>query len=335
MASSCGRETVFITNEIYECRNKRKRNVEKVCGLCDDFLSHACSMGILRVFFGSINILVIIQLAIGVGAVYVIRYFHLWFLLDSSLIVSPIVFPLAFSINIDFHRREKILEKLGDLKASVMVFYWCMREWTHASGLGSDWLNSIRLKITCFLLNIREYLVTEKVQKRKILLKVIYEDLSIIHHLFWEIRASNLPNNSPLVSRLMQTLTDMSLSFECLQNIREYRSSRAIQSFNKVMVFFLPVLLSPYFVYLGKTSNNKWTPYYISIVSVFIFSTLQGVHDKLDNPFDGMGEDDIDLDVFEEWAIEILEQNNIMEERMDTEVSLSVKLNEINHCFLC
>ena len=286
-------------------------------------------MDILRVFFGSINILLITQLVIGVGGVYVIQYFQLWVLLDSSLIVSPIVFPLAFSMNIDFQRREKILEKLGDLKASVMVFYLCMKEWAHTSGLGCQWLNSVRFKITCFSLNLREYLVTEKLRQRKIILNYINKDLTTIHRLFWEIRTSNLPNHSQLVSRIMQTLTDMSLSFKCLQNIREYRSSRAIRSFNKVIVFFLPVLLSPYFVYLGKTSNNKWTPYYISVVSVFIFSALQGVHDKLDNPFDGMGEDDIDLNVFEEWAFETLELNYITKKKtMEEEVSLNMMLNK-------
>ena len=34
---------------------------------------------------------------------------------------------------------------------------------------------------------------------------------------------------------------------------------------------------------------------------------LQGVHDNLDNPYDGMGEDDVDTNVFEEWVVQTLE----------------------------
>ena len=45
------------------------------------------------------------------------------------LLVSPIVFPLAFSIVTDFQRREKVLEDLGLFKSSTMIWYFCMREW--------------------------------------------------------------------------------------------------------------------------------------------------------------------------------------------------------------
>ena len=73
------------------------------------------------------------------------------------------------------------------------------------------------------------------------------------------------------------------------------------------MIFSFPCLLAPYFVHIGNKSENYWTSYFISVVSVFIFSMLQGVHDKLDNPYDGMGEDDVDTNVFEEWVIQTLE----------------------------
>lgn len=324
-----------MTKQVYEWRKQRKNSEQHCCGFCSEFCSHECSMEVLRVFLGSINILVIIQLTIGVVAVYVVRYFELWFSLHASLLVSPIVFPLAFAINIDFQRREKIVEKLGDMKSSIMIFYFCMREWKHASGLGNDWLCSIRLKLASFSLNLREYLVSDKVEKRRVILSVLYNDMSVIHQLFWELRTSGLPNQGPLVSRLIQTLTGMSVSFESLQNIREYRSSRAIRAFNKVMVFLIPILLSPYFVHLGRLNRNEWTPYYISVVSCFIFAALQGVHDKLDNPFDGMGEDDIDLNLFEEWVCEILEVNNISDKkRMEDEIVLSMKLKKLTPRFV-
>ena len=41
---------------------------------------------------------------------------------------------------------------------------------------------------------------------------------------------------------------------------------------------------------------------FIVILVAFVFSTLQGVQDKLDDPFDGMGEDDINLETIDEWT---------------------------------
>ena len=43
------------------------------------------------------------------------------------------------------------------------------------------------------------------------------------------------------------------------------------RSFNKVFILFLPIILSPYFVYLGKESKNVWQPYYMAILVAFVF----------------------------------------------------------------
>lgn len=84
-------------------------------------------------------------------------------------------------------------------------------------------------------------------------------------------------------------------SFERLRVIREYRSPRTIRSFTKVFIFIMPIVLSPYYVHMGYRSGNTWSPYYIAVLSTFIFGTLQGVQDVLDDPFDGISEDDINL----------------------------------------
>ena len=96
-----------------------------------------------------------------------------------------------------------------------------------------------------------------------------------------------------------------------LRVIRDYRSPRAIRSFNKVFTFVLMFALAPYFVHLG-THNPliPWQPYYLSVILALVFSTLQGVQDKLDDPFDGMGEDDIKLESTDEWPEELLENIN-------------------------
>lgn len=84
-------------------------------------------------------------------------------------------------------------------------------------------------------------------------------------------------------------------AFERLRVIREYRSPRTIRSFTKVFIFLMPIVLSPYYVHMGIKSGNTWSPYYIAVLTSFIFGTLQGVQDVLDDPFDGISEDDINL----------------------------------------
>ena len=38
----------------------------------------------------------------------------------------------------------------------------------------------------------------------------------------------------------------------------------------------------------GRTNTHRWSPYYISVTVAFVFGALQAVHDRLDDPFDGI-----------------------------------------------
>jgi hypothetical protein len=92
-----------------------------------------------------------------------------------------------------------------------------------------------------------------------------------------------------------------------MQMIREYRSSRAMRSFNKVVILILPFLLCPYFSCLEGA--NSLSPYYNVIIPTFTLTTLQGIQDKLDDPFDEMGEDDVKLEYLDEWVSTCLSTN--------------------------
>ena len=65
--------------------------------------------------------------------------------------------------------------------------------------------------------------------------------------------------------------------------------------------------MAPYFVFLGKNTNNHWSTYYIAVLISFTFGVLQGVQDKIDDPFDGMSEDDINVKTIDEWTFNSLE----------------------------
>ncbi len=52
----------------------------------------------------------------------------------------------------------------------------------------------------------------------------------------------------------------------------------------------------------GLINSNTWQPYYLTIVVAVVFSTLQGVQDNLDDPFDGIREDDIKVEMMDEWT---------------------------------
>ena len=272
-----------------------------------DFLVYTFTLSTLNSFFQNFNFMVLVQMALAAVAVYLSTYFKLEFDVNVNLFVSPIVFPLAFAINADFQRREKVLDDLANFKAAAMTWFFCMRDWREAAHLDKMWMQAVHLKLKSILFHTREYLVTNKIPRRKVILRAIYEDFSDTTQLIEIVRNSDLPANTSLVARVHLIINALCLAFERLRVVREYRSPRSIRSFNKVFIFFLPTIISPYCVLLGYNSNNQWSPYYISVLIAFVFSALQGVQDKLDDPFDGMSEDDINLSSIDEWTFQSLE----------------------------
>eukprot|EP00795_Rhopilema_esculentum_P017164 gene17164-8706_t len=194
-----------------------------------------------------------------------------------QMILAGIVTYLC-SFAADFQRREKVLEDLANFKASTMVWFFCVRDWRVPGVFDEGFMKAVSSKTKGLMFHLREYLLTEKAHKRNFILRL---------------------------NALIYSL--MCLSFERLRVIREYRSPRSIRSFTKIFIFALPLLLSPYYVYLGRQVNNRWSPYFIAVLVAFLFGALQGVQDKLDDPFDGMSEDDINLETLDEWTIQSLE----------------------------
>ena len=263
----------------------------------------------LRSFVENFNFMVILQMIFAGIAVFIFDHYEIHYNFNTALFVSPIVFPLAFSINTDFQRREKVLDDLANFKSSSMLFFFCMREWKKGAGLSDAWMNQIQRKLHSIMFNLREYLLTSRKDRRSVIARYMYEDFSDCSQLIDNLRNSKkLTSNPALISRAYHLLNALCLSFERLCVIRDYRSPRSIRSFNKVLVLFLPIILCPYFVAMARENGAiYWGPYVIAVLVAAVFGALQGVQDKLDDPFDGMSEDDINLDTIDEWTFNSLQ----------------------------
>jgi len=296
-----GRQDIY---HWYERRQQKYKGFHKSLRV---FRIFAFNGQVLRSFVENFNFMVFLQMSLAALVTFLCKHFDIVYDVHVSLFISPIVFPLAFSINTDFQRKEKVLDDLALFKSSAMMWIFCMRDWREACSFDDHYMKALRNKIKGLMFHLREYLFTEKLDRRKFIVRVIYEDLSDTNQINEKLRCSQMNSNAPLVSRVVHFLNMMCLAFERLRVIREYRSPRSIRSFTKVLIFGLPVLLGPYYVYLGGRLKNDWAPYYVSTMVAFVFGALQGVQDKLDDPFDGMSEDDIKLDTLDEWTFQSLE----------------------------
>ena len=174
------------------------------------------------------------------------------------------------------------------------MWYFCMREWQKGAGKDSEWLDAVHGKLKSLLFYLHEFLLTEDTERRNIIVRVLYEDFSDCSQLNDEIRQSDLPSNTAIVSRAICLVGETCLSFERLRVVREYRSPRSIRAFNKVFVMLFPIIIAPHFIFKAREGHcvaeeHSWKPYYITVIVTVVFSILQGVQVQL--LFSSLGQD--------------------------------------------
>ena len=111
-----------------------KRSLGHFKHLGREILLYSFSTETVKNFFRNFNFMVIFQLFLALVSVLIFQRLNIYFEIPVSLLISPIVFPLAFSINMDFQRRESVLEDLGDFKSCGMAWSFCMRQWEKNAG---------------------------------------------------------------------------------------------------------------------------------------------------------------------------------------------------------
>eukprot|EP00039_Didymoeca_costata_P009454 m.125117 g.125117 ORF g.125117 m.125117 type:complete len:440 (+) comp14488_c0_seq6:135-1454(+) len=281
--------------------------------------SHGISLLSLLRVLSQIDIIILLSILLGTLTTWMCLHYEYFWNVQVALVVSPIVFPLAFSINESYRRREKVLEDLGAYYAASAELYWLQREWAAASGFDDDHVKGVRITLGTLLAHMIHYTSADTThEKRGQKLGAIYRELSSLSERIEVLRLGKMPANSPLVSRIIHYHHLMVLSFERVRTVKEYRTPRSIRSFCKIMVVILPVLLSPYFAYLARKAamdlhpfkdrteksvdfNQDWSAYMTSVITSVVFGVLQSVQDSLDDPFDGISEDDIDLHLVAAW----------------------------------
>jgi hypothetical protein len=124
--------------------------------------------------------------------------------------------------------------------------------------------------------------------------RVIYQDFANLSKLVEEFRRQGMSPGE--VSRCNQYISKMLISFESMKHIYQYRTPVTLRAYSKFFIYLLPVFYGPYF---AKLSQN--IPIGLIFIMPILFSiilvSLDNIQDQLENPFDQIGEDDINMQV--------------------------------------
>ena len=96
---------------------------------------NAITWKILKSFMSDFDFMTLLSLALSLLFTYLCERYDLFWDIQLSIIVSPVIFPLAFSIISAYQRREKVLSDLALFKSAALTTYFCHRDWAEAAGV--------------------------------------------------------------------------------------------------------------------------------------------------------------------------------------------------------
>ena len=209
-----------------------------------------------------------------------------------TLIATAIIFPIVFSINGAYKRREVALSKYSALKAHGRAIYFVTRDWLENPS--PETIEKSKTKLRNLFDSCRS-LFTSHNEKAKEKEDAVYAALSDLSKFIKEdLRGNGLASGE--VSRCNQYLSKMFLSFEDAKHIYQYRTPRTLRTFSTVFISLLPILYGPYFAHEAAQYSSHVT-YVMPVLFSLVLVSLSNIQDHLENPFDGVGEDDITINV--------------------------------------
>ena len=234
-----------------------------------------------------INAKALLVALLAVVSMMVCRHYGLTANFPLTLIATAVVFPIVFSINSAYKRREAALAAYGGVKAHGRAIYFAARDWLEDSD--SETLDRISELLGGLLIDCRT-LFNTPVDSMQAQEDAVYRRLSDLSLFIKSLRAKGLASGE--VSRCNQYLSKLMFSFESLKHIYQYRTPVTLRSYSEIFIFVLPILYGPYFVHISD-SYASGLEFLMPILFALILVGLENIQNHLENPFDQVGEDDV------------------------------------------
>ena len=253
---------------------------------------------VLKDFFSVINTksLIVIVAACATTTLCYELDFH--FIVPTDLISIAIVFPIVFSIHAAYNRREKALEHYSIFKASALSIRFAHTHW-----INEKQKENRQNKI----LNRKEH-IDRLDDIYKNLFAKIYDYLNSknptsetynqIINLIGEISISNEKLRpfvlDPENVRSNENLRLMIVELENIINIKNYRTPNSLRAYTKVFLNIFPIIFGPFFAHVAIEKGIEFG-IAMAIIYSLVLTILDNIQEDLEDPFDGVGSDDIQL----------------------------------------
>jgi predicted membrane chloride channel (bestrophin family) len=223
-------------------------------------------------------------------ATYLSRRFSFIIDLPTNLIGIAVIFPLVFSINSAYKQRQNALVAFAGIKAHTAALYWAHRDWLPKKQMeveGKQLLQALMTAIANHLSSANEM----DYHSGRGQVYQVFSEYSRSHE---QMRMAGVPANE--ISRANQYLKNIAVDFEKMDNILYYRTPVALRAYSRLFLNLFPILFAPFFAQYGLPEHPS-IGYWVAICYTLVLVSLDNIQDDLENPFDGVGADDLQVEI--------------------------------------
>jgi predicted membrane chloride channel (bestrophin family) len=251
-------------------------------------------MTAVRNFLKIIDIQTVIITILALASTYICNRFGFYADLPWGLIGIAIIFPIVFSINSAYRRREEALKYFASLKGHAVAIFYAHRDWVRGDPQHAE---RVKKMINSLLRAIKEYFSSSP-EKEEAAFGNVYKELSKFSLSHEKLREANVPANE--VSRLNQYLRALIIDFEKMRNILLYRTPNTLRAYSQIFLNIFPILYAPYFANLCRESYGV-VGYGVATLYSVVLVSLDNIQEDLESPYDSVGADDVNLDVVDQY----------------------------------
>ena len=253
---------------------------------------------VLKDFFSVINTKSLIVIVAACASTYICRELGFHFNVPTDLISIAIVFPIVFSIHAAYNRREKALEHYANFKGSALSIRYAHMHWINENQKENrenkkldpnEHINRIDNIITELFKNIYDYLHSQK-PKSATYDKIIslIGDISLSNE---KLRPFVLDPENVMGHRNLRL---MAVELENIINIKNYRTPNSLRAYTKVFLNIFPIIFGPFFAHVAIEKGLEFG-LVLAVIYSLVLTILDNIQEDLEDPFDGVGSDDIKL----------------------------------------
>ncbi|MBK8978451.1 MAG: hypothetical protein IPM29_21330 [Planctomycetes bacterium] len=247
-------------------------------------------MRTLRDFVGVLDLHLAIVVVLALAATWLCRRFDVVAELPASLIGVAVVFPIVFSIHAAYRRREEALRAIANIQGDGTALVLAARHWVAEPDpdLERGVAAAVGDVLTAMAAFLRDRSRTSDDRRR------VHTALARLSRQVQRLRGAGVA--PPEMARAHDSLRMIYAWFEELANIADYRTPQSLRAYSKVFLNAFPLLFAPQFALLGAQYGDA-IGYGIAVVYGVVLVALDNVQDRLEDPFDLDGIDDIDLEL--------------------------------------